>query len=199
MGSEGEQQLTSVDVESATATAAARTPFRRASGAMDRARHIDVQRDRYPYCIVWTPLHIITWLIPFIGHTGIATSDGITHDFAGPYYVSEDSMAFGRPTKYVQLNPLRAATDTMDWDEAVTTGSKEYRKRMHNLCCDNCHSHVACCLNNMGYGGSRSWNMIKIGIMVTLHSKYVSFGRWLQTWLPFMVMALMIILMAVLM
>ena len=26
-------------------------------------------------------------------------------------------------------------------------------KRMHNLCCDNCHSHVARALNLMNYDG----------------------------------------------
>jgi len=27
--------------------------------------------NRFPYSIVWTALPIFTWLIPFIGHTGI--------------------------------------------------------------------------------------------------------------------------------
>jgi hypothetical protein len=30
----------------------------------------------------------IRWLIPFIGHMGICTSNGIIRDFAGPYVVS---------------------------------------------------------------------------------------------------------------
>ena len=34
-------------------------------------KNIDVKRNRYPYCIVWTPLPIISYLIPIIGHTGI--------------------------------------------------------------------------------------------------------------------------------
>ena len=32
---------------------------------------IDIKRNRYPYCIVWTPLPCISWFLPFIGHTGI--------------------------------------------------------------------------------------------------------------------------------
>lgn len=31
---------------------------------------------------------------------GIAYTTGVIRDFAGPYYVSEDDMAFGKPTKY---------------------------------------------------------------------------------------------------
>ena len=30
-------------------------------------RGIDKARSRYPYCIVWTPLPLITWFIPIIG------------------------------------------------------------------------------------------------------------------------------------
>ena len=29
---------------------------------------------------------LITWFIPFIGHMGIAYSNGVIRDFAGPYF-----------------------------------------------------------------------------------------------------------------
>ena len=34
---------------------------------------IDFERNRFPFCIVWTPLPLISWVIPIIGHTGICT------------------------------------------------------------------------------------------------------------------------------
>ena len=43
----------------------------------------------------------------------------------------------------------------------------------HNLCCDNCHSHVAMALNLMEYNGSRSWNMVKLCFLMLIHGKYV--------------------------
>ena len=54
---------------------------------IDHVGIVDVQRDRFPFSIVWTPLPLLTWLFPFIGHLGIARSDGLVHDFAGPYYI----------------------------------------------------------------------------------------------------------------
>lgn len=42
---------------------------------------IDHHRGRYPYCILWSPLPPITWILPFIGHTGIADANGVIHDF----------------------------------------------------------------------------------------------------------------------
>jgi hypothetical protein len=48
---------------------------------------IDHSRQRYPYCLVWSPLGPLTWFFPFVGHTGICDSRGIIHDFAGPYTI----------------------------------------------------------------------------------------------------------------
>jgi len=64
---------------------------------------INVARSRFPNCIVWSPLGPITWLFPFIGHTGICDSEGIIWDFAGPYTIGKDRMAFGDPTRYVNI------------------------------------------------------------------------------------------------
>ena len=60
---------------------------------------IDPDRARFPFCIVWTPLPLISWLLPFIGHTGIAMSDGVIHDFSGPYCITIDDLAFGETHK----------------------------------------------------------------------------------------------------
>ncbi|KAI0220927.1 hypothetical protein LSAT2_027626 [Lamellibrachia satsuma] len=57
---------------------------------------------------------------------------------------------------------------------------------MHNLCCDNCHSHVAYALNTMKYNNSTSWNMFSLAFLVLLHGKHVSIAGFLKTWLPFM-------------
>lgn len=145
---------------------------------------IDKTKDRYPFCVVWTPIPLLTWIFPFIGHMGIGLSSGIIRDFAGPYTVSEDNMAFGRPTKYWQLTPSKANGGIVGWDHAVTEASEIYKGRMHNLFCDNCHSHVATALNLMNYN-TTNWNMVKLAILITIYSKYVSFIGFLKTWLPF--------------
>lgn len=100
------------------------------SSTASTSLEIDMQKDRYPYSIVWTPLPLITWLIPIVGHMGIAYSDGIITDFAGPYYVSKDSMAFGRPTKYWQLDSDRVAGGRNTWNEGVSKASEIYMNRM---------------------------------------------------------------------
>lgn len=65
---------------------------------------IDPRRDRFPCCIVWTPLPLISWLVPFIGHVGICREDGVILDFAGPNFVCVDNFAFGAVARYIQIN-----------------------------------------------------------------------------------------------
>lgn len=40
---------------------------------LGKNKRIDIKNQRYPFCIVWTPLPLISWFIPLIGHTGICT------------------------------------------------------------------------------------------------------------------------------
>ncbi|XP_030074305.1 transmembrane protein 222 [Microcaecilia unicolor] len=156
------------------------------SGTLER---VDPERGRFPYCVVWTPIPVLTWLFPIIGHMGICTSSGIIRDFAGPYYVSEDNMAFGKPVKYWKLDSTKVySTSQSAWDTAVHEASEEYKHRMHNLCCDNCHSHVALALNLMRYDNGTSWNMVKLCFLILLHGKYVSIGGFVKTWLPFVLL-----------
>jgi hypothetical protein len=115
----------------------------------------DPAGNRYPCCIVWSPLPLITLFIPFIGHLGICDSEGLIYDFAGPYTIGEEFMAFGHPTRYLQLDPGRARR--MKWDDGVRRGNAVYRERMHNICWDNCHNHAAECLQAMDYDGPAWW------------------------------------------
>jgi hypothetical protein len=63
--------------------------------AIPDAFGIDVAHSRFPFAIVWTPIPCLTWLFPFIGHMGICDSRGVAYDFAGPYTIGVDELAFG--------------------------------------------------------------------------------------------------------
>lgn len=65
---------------------------------------IDPGKARFPCCIVWCPLPVITWFFPFIGHIGICREDGVILDFAGPNFVCVDNFTFGAVARYIQLN-----------------------------------------------------------------------------------------------
>ncbi|POM60010.1 hypothetical protein PHPALM_31183 [Phytophthora palmivora] len=154
---------------------------------------IDAAVHRFPFCIVWSPIPILTWFLPFIGHMGIADSKGVIFDFAGPYTIGRDDFAFGAATRYLQCSI--APEDVAKWDEAVAAGCKIYEKRMHNLCCDNCHSHVAVCLEHVNYAGRKRWNMVELCFWMFFRGKYVNMAGFIKSWLPFVfVLALIAII-----
>ena len=72
--------------------------------SISSSNEINPENVRFPYCIVWTPIPCITYIIPSIGHTGIGSSSGVIHDFAGSFFISVDNFSFGIPTKYYQLD-----------------------------------------------------------------------------------------------
>lgn len=124
---------------------------------------------------------------------GICDSSGVIYDFAGPFYISRDNMAFGLPTRYVQLQPSHVRThheeagnlDVNNFDVAVAKGCAKYSTRMHNICCDNCNSHVAQCLVNMNYRGHSRWSMVQVAALLFFRGKHVSTGRAFWHWAPF--------------
>mmetsp|Transcript_19681 Transcript_19681/g.16826 ORF Transcript_19681/g.16826 Transcript_19681/m.16826 type:complete len:194 (+) Transcript_19681:84-665(+) len=151
---------------------------------------MDKNRDRFPYSIVWTSLPGITCCLPFIGHTGICDKKGIIHDFSGPYTVTIDDMAFGRPQKYIPLE-IDEHTSRV-WDRALNKADENYRKQMHNLFCNNCHSHVAHALNLMHYKGRNNWNMVDIWLMTVFNSKYVHTDSPIKIYLGFLIFAIVL-------
>lgn len=103
----------------------------------------------------------------------------------GPYFVSTDNMGFGFPTRYLQLDIDKVEGGTKAWDEAIEKASNEYTMRMHDLFWDNCHSHCGMALTLMKYGGSTSWNMVKMAAWMFIFGRYVGFMGFVKTWLPF--------------
>ena len=148
-----------------------------------RTYKIDKPSNRYPFCIVWTPIPCISWLLPSIGHSGICDSNGVIYDFSGPYYVSIDDMAFGNPTKYLILE--LSQKEFYEYDKAVQSAMIKYNKMEYNFFWNNCHSFVANVLNKLNYKGRNNYNMVDIWWMLCTKSKYLSWGDFIKTYSGF--------------
>lgn len=70
---------------------------------------IDPKKAKLPCCIVWTPLPVVSWLAPFIGHVGLCREDGVILDFAGSNFINVDDFAFGPPARYLQLDRTKVS------------------------------------------------------------------------------------------
>ena len=154
------------------------------------SKDINPNNNCFPYCIVWTPIPFLTYIIPSIGHTGIGNSTGIIHDFAGSFYVSIDDFAFGKPTKYVQLDLNEQ--EKYEYDRAIERGDNKYNMEEHNLCINNCHSHVAYVLNQIKYKGRNNYTMFDIWWMLIYKGKYISFISFIKTYIGFFIFILIL-------
>eukprot|EP00401_Gymnodinium_catenatum_P054426 CAMPEP_0117531398 /NCGR_PEP_ID=MMETSP0784-20121206/38838_1 /TAXON_ID=39447 /ORGANISM="" /LENGTH=188 /DNA_ID=CAMNT_0005327771 /DNA_START=30 /DNA_END=596 /DNA_ORIENTATION=- len=154
-------------------------------GSRKRRLAPDAEKYGYPYAIVWTPIHPITWILPFVGHMGVCDSEGTIHDWGGGS-VNLDEMMFGNPTRYLILQKSDDSDDEekRDWDSAIEEADMDFAQRMHCMICgSDCHSHVAVALNNMRYGGFRYWNKVILAAWVFFCGRHTSLLGFLATWL----------------
>ncbi|XP_070671301.1 protein RTE1-HOMOLOG-like isoform X2 [Malus domestica] len=178
----------------------------RIDGSDSPTLQIDPKRSRFPCCIVWTPLPVISWLVPFVGHIGICREDGVILDFAGPNFVCVDNFSFGAATRYIQINKEKccAITDLSEyqsedqygenepgrdiktWDDALQKGTQEFQHRAYNLFTCNCHSFVANNLNRLGFR-SGGWNVVNLAALIFLKGQWVSTAAVVQSLLPFLI------------
>lgn len=151
-------------------------------------------KDHFPMCIVWTPIPLLTWMLPMVGHLGIAKSDGVIHDFIGPYTInkSRTRTGFGPTARYIAVE-LRdivrlgdEPTASAAWDSAVERSSAAYEHMMHNLICNNCHSHVAKALNELEYKNFKHWNTLTLLCLLFAQGKFASPLRFAWTFVPFL-------------
>ncbi|KAI3692586.1 hypothetical protein L6452_32404 [Arctium lappa] len=168
---------------------------------------INPTKARFPCCLVWTPLPVVSWLAPFIGHVGLCMEDGAIVDFSGSNFVNIDDFAYGAVARYVQLDreqccfPSNLASHTckyrykhaekgsaISWDDAVQSSRRHFEHKSYNLFTCNSHSYVANCLNRICYGGSMNWNMMSVAVLVLFMGRWVDAMAVIRSFLPFTVM-----------
>lgn len=158
---------------------------------------VDVEFDKWPYCIVWTSLPIVTWFIPIIGHTGVANSKGVIYDFSDDFNVSIDNFSFGTPTKYYQYHPDRIPNGAPAWDKAIQETSDYYSRTRHSLFFNNCHQYIAGVLNKVKYENRDNWTQTEVWWHITFKSHYTGFLGFLRQWWPFAVIVLIFIFLCI--
>lgn len=103
-------------------------------------------------------------------------------------------MAFGTTGKYVKLRLDDADGITeQDFNNAIIKANEIYKKREHNICCDNCHSHVARALNIMKYKGRTDYTMVSVWWLCITQGRYVSCA---QMFAPYYLLIIVCIIIA---
>ncbi|KAL4473876.1 hypothetical protein ABPG74_022740 [Tetrahymena malaccensis] len=134
---------------------------------------IDVDNDFYPFCIVWSAIPFISFLIPWIGHAAICCSKGIIHDFNKDFKVYIDVVPYGSPLKYYKLDTTNIQQDT--YDAMIKQLDQLFLKKRFGFFSNNSHKYVADALNILQYKGKINWNKFDIFILGITKAKYTSF------------------------
>jgi hypothetical protein len=146
--------------------------------------------------VVWTPIPVLSWLCPAIGHVGVTDSRGVTYDFEGPYTIGRGKMIFGDPRQKWKIN-----VDANVWDKAVADATTEFRAVNYSIICSNCHYFAATVLDKVGYkqippfcGRWANGATIKIIWGLVLHGRSLSVTDVLVIWIPFFALIALFVL-----
>ena len=99
-------------------------------------------------------------------------------------------MLFSWPMKYIRLHPSPSSQSR--WDSSLSLTDSSYLQKTHTLLCTNCHTHVAAQLTAAGYL-DRRWSGFDVWLLTMRESKYVSWKALVCTYLPFVVLVIVVI------
>ena len=150
---------------------------------------------RYPYCLVWTSVPLITTILPCFCHTGITDSHGTVFDFGYSRYVSRDDLSYGGLKKVVQLFPSDAEKKL--WDSSIKKNRSVYRKKEYSFCGENGEMFCASILNMVNYKGKNDYRQYDIWKLNWKYGRYVSKCEIVKTYLGIGVLVVVIIIIIV--
>ncbi|KAL0217567.1 hypothetical protein RCL1_008148 [Eukaryota sp. TZLM3-RCL] len=134
--------------------------------------------------LLWAPIPILSWFIPFIGHLGLEDSQGNSYDWIG--LVNQNNFCFGRPVRYALLPPISLEA----WDNAIETSISEYQFKLYTLHGCNCH-HFTQSVIRRAYG--KQHLLSYLALYSWLKSSYFSLKSRIRTYIPIFVIYLFII------
>lgn len=150
---------------------------------------LEVENDRYPYCIVWTPCIPITWMLPLVGHLGVGDSQGQVYEFMSGGV--RRGLSGGPVCRYVQLPGYYCLY--CDWDEGLRRACATFNGRTNFRIFQNSHSFVADALNHMGYGSIWVWNQFFLMFLIFFGGRYTTVGRGMQCIFPFLLFCAIVV------
>ena len=143
-------------------------------------KHSD-SRNNKAYCLVWTPIPLISLFLPFYGHTGITSSTGSIYDFGSSRYVSINQLTYGSPYKYIPLFPNE--NEKKIWDVHLIKMAKRFSRKEYTLCGKNGYKFCSCVLNKIQLHDKNTYNQKDIMKMSIGCKHYVSSCAFVKTYL----------------
>ncbi|KAL0357450.1 UNVERIFIED_CONTAM: protein RTE1 [Sesamum calycinum] len=121
---------------------------------------IDPKRSRFPCCIVWSPLPLLSWFFLALATLEYAGRMELSWILLGQTlfaliilhlcWTFIDSSAHDSEDDLMQNSERR---EIRTWDDALRKSTQEYQHESYNILTCNCHSFVANSLNKLKFQG----------------------------------------------
>ena len=127
---------------------------------------------KYKYCIIWSHIPLITFLMPFVGHSSIVNSYGFIHDFQSSYFIqiyNEEENGFCKIV-YLNLND----SQKLIWDNIIEQIDKVYQKKSFSFCGNNSFKYISDILSIIEYKSKKNYSQYDIFWLIIKEGKFIS-------------------------
>ena len=127
---------------------------------------------KYKYCIIWSHIPLITFLMPFVGHSSIVNSYGFIHDFQSSYFIqiyNEEENGFCKIV-YLNLND----SQKLIWDNIIEQIDKVYQKKSFSFCGNNSFKYISNILSIIEYKNKKNYTQYDIFWLIIKEGKFIS-------------------------
>ena len=147
---------------------------------------------KYKYCIIWSHIPLITFLIPFIGHSSIVNSYGFIHDFDSSYFIkiyNEEENGFSKIV-YLNLDDSQKKI----WDNVIENMDKYYKKKSFSFCGYNSFKYISNILSNIEYKGKKNYTKFDIFWLIVREGKFISKCEIFKTYFGWIIIFIIIVI-----
>ncbi|KAH7817910.1 putative Protein of unknown function (DUF778) [Monocercomonoides exilis] len=177
----------------------------------------DMDKDRFPFAVVWNAVPFLSWILPFLGHVGICDSVGRIWDFQETNKIGIHRMKYGRVLKVWRFyekpkeskEPKENEMDDIEqqenliyeshsipgqWDKAIESASQTFLHRKLSWTKCNSWHHVCECLNIYKPDLPKKFTPKRLCWTLIKKGSYPSCSMAINVYLPVVVLVLLFLI-----
>ena len=140
-------------------------------------KEINQNENKFPFCLLWTKIPLLTFFYPNFGYLAIGDSNGKIHFFENlnkfSYY------------KFFQLK-LNDYEKNI-FDDVINEINNNYKEKFPDVCDNNSYCYVADILNKLNYNKKNDYNKKDVFNFVQKNLKFINKKKCFCFYLPYFI------------
>jgi len=138
---------------------------------------INIIENKFPYCLLWTKIPLLTFFYPTFGYLAIGDSKGNLHFFENLNKISY--------YKFFQLNLNNYEKNI--FDDVINEINNIYKNKKPKICDCNSYCYVADFLNKLNYNKKNDYNKKDVFKFVQKNLKFINKKKCFCFYLPYFI------------